>query len=84
MEEEEPVSDDETSVFFHANINYIDEATRQTHLNYKKNQEHPNTRPKDIISAEMSQAAYVDHIKNPDIMKDFINRVSRAGMEVAF
>ena len=24
----------------------------------------------------MSQAAYIDHIKNPDIMDDFVNRVS--------
>ena len=30
---------------------------------YKKIKEHPNTRPQDIISAEMSQAAYIDHIK---------------------
>ena len=38
--------------------------------------EEPNTRPQDIVSAEMSQAAYIDHIKNPDIMEDFVNRVS--------
>ena len=70
-------NDNDNDTMSHAKINYIDEATRQTHLNYiKKFKEHPNTRPQDIVSAEMSQAAYIDHIKNPDIMEDFVNRVS--------
>ena len=71
------VTKDNDNVLSHAKINYIDEATRQTHLNYiAAFKEHPNTRPQDIVSAEMSQAAYIDHIKNPDIMEDFVNRVS--------
>ena len=71
------VTKDNDNVLSHAKINYIDEATRQAHLNdIAAFKEHPITRPQDIISAEMSQAAYIDDIKSPDIMEDFINRVS--------
>ena len=66
--------DEPGTLLEHAKFNYIDEDTRIMENNYiKKFKEHHETTPQDILAAEMSQSSY---IKDPDILNDYIQRVS--------
>ena len=74
MTDESNEPDEPGTLLEHAKFNYIDEDTRIMENNYiKKFKEHHETTPQDILAAEMSQSSY---IKDPDILNDYIQRVS--------
>ena len=77
---QETIDNDDTTDYFNkpnARLQYINEEQRQAHLSsVKKFAEHPNVTHRDILAGEIAQAAYIN---KPEIMDEYINKVSSIG-----